>query len=87
MMSDPEMRCNAIVIGSVDNGEATLKAGYDPAMLKRLADSFVLKRRGAPLDIAYAFNYLLSPAAAWVTGIHLHVNGGGTYQSKMPKGD
>jgi NAD(P)-dependent dehydrogenase (short-subunit alcohol dehydrogenase family) len=87
MMSGPEVRCNAIVIGSVDNGEATLKAGYDPEMLKRLADSFVLKRRGAPLDIAYAFNYLLSPAAAWVTGVHLHVNGGGTYQSKMPKGD
>jgi hypothetical protein len=37
--------------------------------------------------VAYAFNYLLSPAAAWVTGIHPHVNGGGIYQSKMPKGD
>ena len=86
-MSGPEVRCNAIVIGSVDNGEATLKAGYDPAMLKRLADSFVLKRRGAPFDIAYAFNYLLSPAAAWVTGIHLHVDGGGSYKSKMPTSD
>jgi NAD(P)-dependent dehydrogenase (short-subunit alcohol dehydrogenase family) len=86
-MSGPEVRCNAIVIGSVDNGEATLKAGYDPEMLKRLADSFVLKRRGAPFDIAYAFNYLLSPAAAWVTGIHLHVDGGGSYKSKMPTAD
>ena len=86
-MSGPEVRCNAIVIGSVDNGEATLKAGYDPAMLKRLADAFVLKRRGTPFDIAYAFNYLLSPAAAWVTGIHLHVDGGGSYKSKMPTAD
>jgi 7-alpha-hydroxysteroid dehydrogenase len=86
-MSGPEVRCNAIVIGSVDNGEATLKAGYDPAMLKRLADSFVLKRRGAPFDIAYAFNYLVSPAAAWVSGIHLHVDGGGSYKSKMPTSD
>jgi NAD(P)-dependent dehydrogenase (short-subunit alcohol dehydrogenase family) len=87
MLSGPEVRSNAIVIGSVDNGEATLSAGYDPAMLKRLADSFVMKRRGTPLDIAYAFNYLLSPAAAWVTGIHLHVDGGGIYTSKMPTAD
>lgn len=87
MLSGPEVRCNAIVIGSVDNGAETLKAGYDPEMLERLANSFVLKRRGAPFDIAYAFNYLVSPAAAWVSGIHLHVNGGGVYQSKMPKGD
>ncbi len=84
-MSGPEIRCNAIVIGSVDNGEATLKAGYDPAMLKRVADSIVMKRRGTPLDIAYAFNFLLSPAASWITGVHLHVDGGGRYESKMPK--
>ena len=68
-------------------GEATLKAGYDPAMLKRLSDAMVLKRRGAPFDIAYAFNYLLSPAASWITGIHLHVDGGGSYKSKMPSSD
>ena len=87
MLSGPEVRCNAIVIGSVDNGEATLNAGYDPEMLRRLSESFVLKRRGAPFDIAYAFNYLLSPAAAWVTGIHLNVDGGGSYKSKMPTED
>jgi NAD(P)-dependent dehydrogenase (short-subunit alcohol dehydrogenase family) len=86
-MSGPQVRANSIVIGSVDNGEATLKAGYDPAMLKRLADSFVMKRRGAPYDIAYGFNYLLSPAAAWVTGVQLDINGGGSYKSKMPTND
>lgn len=86
-MSGPEVRANSIVIGSVDNGEATLKAGYDPEMLRRLAESFVMKRRGTPYDIAYAFNYLLSPAAAWVTGVQLDVNGGGSYKSKMPTQD
>lgn len=86
-MSGPEVRANSIVIGSVDNGDATLKAGYDPAMLKRLADAMVMKRRGAPYDIAYGFNYLLSPAAAWVTGVQLDINGGGTYKSKMPSND
>lgn len=87
MLSGPEVRCNAIVIGSVDNGEATLNAGYDPEMLRRLSEAFVMKRRGTPLDIAYAFNYLLSPAASWVTGIHLNVDGGGSYKSKMPTSD
>lgn len=56
-------------------------------MLKRLSDSIVMKRRGVPQDIAYAFNYLISPAASWVSGIELLVNGGGTYKSKMPTGD
>ncbi len=86
-MSGPHVRANSIVIGSVDNGEATLKAGYDPEMLRRLAESFVMKRRGAPYDIAYAFNFLLSPAAAWITGVQLDVNGGGSYKSKMPTDD
>lgn len=86
-MSGPHVRANSIVIGSVDNGEATLKAGYDPEMLRRLAESFVMKRRGAPYDIAYAFNFLLSPAAAWITGVQLDVNGGGSYKSKMPTED
>ena len=33
-------------------------------------------RMGTPLDIAYAVQYLLSPAAAWVTGENLVVDGG-----------
>jgi 7-alpha-hydroxysteroid dehydrogenase len=86
-MSGPHVRSNSIVIGSVDNGEATLKAGYDPEMLRRLGESLVMKRRGAPYDIAYAFNFLVSPAAAWITGVQLDVNGGGSYKSKMPTED
>jgi 7-alpha-hydroxysteroid dehydrogenase len=52
-----------------------------------LADAFVMKRRGLPRDIAHAFNYLVSPAASWVTGIELRVDGGGSYKSKMPTSD
>lgn len=86
-MSGPRLRSNSIVIGSVDNGEATLKAGYDQEMLQRLADSFVMKRRGTPYDIAYAFNFLLSPAASWITGLQMTIDGGGSYKSKMPTED
>lgn len=86
-MSGPEVRCNTIVIGSVDNGTATLDAGYDKAMLKRLANAFVMKRRGVPRDIAHAFNYLISPAASWVTGIELRVDGGGSFMSNISTSD
>jgi len=81
----PEVRFNSIVIGSVDNGEATLKAGYTQEMLDNLNKMFVMKRRGQPLEIAYAMMFLMSKAAAWITGAQLVINGGGVYQSKMPK--
>ncbi|CDN32875.1 3-oxoacyl-[acyl-carrier protein] reductase [Mucinivorans hirudinis] len=85
VMSGPEVRFNSLIIGSVDNGAATLAAGYDPAMLQRLSDAMVLKRRGEPEDIANAFMFLMSGAASWITGIDLKVDGGGMYTSKMPK--
>lgn len=82
--SGPEVRFNALVIGSVDNGAATLEAGYDPAMLKKISDAIVMKRRGTPTDIANAMVFLMSEAASWITGINLMVDGGGMYESKMP---
>ncbi|MCM1355883.1 MAG: SDR family oxidoreductase [Staphylococcus sp.] len=84
VVSGPEVRFNVVVIGSVDNGDATLEAGYDPAMLKKISDAIVMKRRGTPSDIAHAFIFLLSEAASWITGINLMVDGGGMYESKMP---
>ena len=82
--SGPEVRFNVVVIGSVVNGDATLEAGYDPAMLKKISDAIVMKRRGTPVDIAHAFVFLMSKAASWITGINLMVDGGGMYESKMP---
>lgn len=82
--SGPEVRFNVVVIGSVDNGDATLEAGYDPAMLKRISDAIVMKRRGTPADIAHGFLFLMSEAASWITGINLMIDGGGMYESKMP---
>lgn len=87
VVSGPKVRFNTIIIGSVDNGAATLNAGYDPEMLRRLSEAFVMKRRGNPYDIAYGMLYLMSNAAAWVTGIDLVIDGGGSYKSKMPTQD
>jgi len=55
--------------------------------LQNLNNMFVMKRRGFPIEIAYGMMYLMSKAAAWVTGSQLVINGGGVYQSKMPKSD
>lgn len=82
--SGPEVRFNVVVIGSVDNGDATLEAGYDPAMLQKISDGIVMKRRGTPRDIAYVFMFLMSEAASWITGVNLKIDGGGMYESKMP---
>jgi NAD(P)-dependent dehydrogenase (short-subunit alcohol dehydrogenase family) len=87
VVSGPKVRFNSVVIGSVDNGESTLDAGFTLEMLERLNNSMVMKRRGFPSDIAYGIMFLMSKAAAWITGIDLTLDGGGRYESKMPTGD
>lgn len=87
VVSGPKVRFNSVIIGSVDNGEATLKAGYTPEMLERLNNMFVMKRRGFPDEIAYGIMFLMSKAAAWITGTELVIDGGGIYKSKMPTAD
>lgn len=84
VVSGPKVRFNSIIIGSVDNGDATLEAGYDPEMLRRIAEGIVMKRRGLPIDIAYGMMFLMSNAASWITGVELNIDGGGMYKSKMP---
>lgn len=87
VVSGPKVRFNTVLIGSVDNGESTLAAGYTPEMLKALSDMFVMKRRGNPIEIAYGMMFLMSNAAEWITGIDLRIDGGGSYKSKMPTKD
>jgi 3-oxoacyl-[acyl-carrier protein] reductase len=87
VISGPKVRFNTVLIGSVDNGDSTLKAGYSKEMLEALSNIFVLKRRGNPMEIAYGMMFLMSDAARWITGIDLQIDGGGIYQSKMPTTD
>ncbi|MGZ5042877.1 MAG: SDR family oxidoreductase, partial [Usitatibacter sp.] len=44
--------------------------------VKRLVDSIPLGRLGRVDDVAQAVLFLCSPAAAYITGATLHVNGG-----------
>jgi NAD(P)-dependent dehydrogenase (short-subunit alcohol dehydrogenase family) len=44
--------------------------------LDRLAPSIPMQRAGAPLEIAEAVLWLLSPAASYITGAILDVSGG-----------
>jgi len=46
------------------------------AQKAKLVDSIALGRLGHPEEVAAAVSYLVSPAAAYVTGQTLHVNGG-----------
>ena len=62
------IRANGVAPGAVDT-DMTRGRGYSP-------DYCPLQRLGEPEDIAQAVLYLASPAANYVTGIVLDVNGG-----------
>jgi 7-alpha-hydroxysteroid dehydrogenase len=45
-------------------------------MRQTIIDNMRLKRMGTPEDVAYAALYLASPAASWITGTILELDGG-----------
>jgi 7-alpha-hydroxysteroid dehydrogenase len=76
----PTVRVNAIGVGGV----ATQSMDFvmdDAEMRTRYETNTPMRRIGTPRDIASAALYLASPAAAWVTGILLRVDGGTTSPS------
>jgi len=46
------------------------------AQRSQLLERIPLGRMGAPEDVAHAVTFLASPAAGYITGATLHVNGG-----------
>ncbi|HSX61450.1 MAG TPA: 3-oxoacyl-ACP reductase FabG [Tahibacter sp.] len=64
---------NVVAPGFIETDmTASLPQEQKDAMLTQIA----LGRLGQPDDIAHAVAFLASPAAAWITGETLHVNGG-----------
>lgn len=80
-LASENIRVNAIAPGGIQTPGAavatTLPKGGDPA---KVAEQFTvripLRRMGEPEDIANAALFLLSPAASYVTGVTLVVDGG-----------
>jgi 3-oxoacyl-[acyl-carrier protein] reductase len=69
----PDVRVNVLCPGWV---ETAYGAGVDRAFYDKVSDSTPLGRWGRPEDIAGAAVWLASPAAAFVTGQAINVNGG-----------
>jgi 3-oxoacyl-[acyl-carrier protein] reductase len=69
----PDIRVNVLCPGWV---ETAYGAGTDRAFYDKIANSTPLGRWGQPEDIAGAAVWLASPAAAFVTGQAINVNGG-----------
>ncbi len=75
------VRVNAICPGFVATALVDDLLAHTPnpaATLRRVAMEYPLRRTGTPEDIAQAALFLASPAAAWVTGVVLPVDGGVT---------
>jgi 7-alpha-hydroxysteroid dehydrogenase len=70
----PKVRVNAIIVGQVDTPGAS--SVLSDEVKRQVAAGLPMKRIGSDRDIAAAALYLASPAASWVTGRTLAVDGG-----------
>ena len=69
------IRCNAIAPGFIQT-EMTDELPED--LKKRYLDQIPMKRFATPEEIANAVAFLASPAASYITGIKIPVDGGRT---------
>jgi NAD(P)-dependent dehydrogenase (short-subunit alcohol dehydrogenase family) len=81
---DDDVRVNAIAPGPVVTEKAAEHLGYaDPEVQEKLATKIPMDRLGEPEEIADAALFLSSPAARWVTGECLVVDGGQWLQGNL----
>jgi 3-oxoacyl-[acyl-carrier protein] reductase len=69
----PTVRVNVLAPGWI---ETAFGEGADEDFHREVAESTPLRRWGTPADVAAAAVYLASPAAAFITGQAINVNGG-----------
>lgn len=76
----PEIRINGVAPGVIDTaflqggtGRDTKQTGID---MSRFIQGVPMQRLGQPAEIAHTLLFLLSPAASYITGQTIHVNGG-----------
>ncbi|MBK5914770.1 3-oxoacyl-ACP reductase FabG [Rhodocyclus purpureus] len=73
-----ELGSRNITVNCVAPGmiETDMTQGLDDKLKEAMLASIPLGRLGAPQDVAAAVAFLASPAAAYITGTTIHVNGG-----------
>jgi len=75
-VSSEGVRVNAIAPGWIESDMLQKALAGDAARTKRILDRTPMARFGEPSDIGWAAVYLCSPAAKFVTGVVLPVDGG-----------
>jgi len=70
------VRVNAIAPGWIDTEMSRKALGADPARRDKILSRTPMARLGDPVDIGWAAVYLSSPAARFVTGVILPIDGG-----------
>jgi 7-alpha-hydroxysteroid dehydrogenase len=72
----PRIRVNGVLPGAVETDSLRLYlSAMDPSIREAMHANTAMRRNGLPEDIADAVLYLCSPAASWVTGQCLAVDG------------
>jgi NAD(P)-dependent dehydrogenase (short-subunit alcohol dehydrogenase family) len=72
----PKVRVNHVTVGYLETEQAALHYG-DDAGIAAIAANIPMRRLVRPADVAQACLFLASPAAAFITGADLAVDGGG----------
>jgi NAD(P)-dependent dehydrogenase (short-subunit alcohol dehydrogenase family) len=78
------VRVNVIVPGQVNTAANEDYAKMNPDAAKATADAIPMGRGGKPDELAEAIAFLLSDAAAYITGVALPVDGGKAAQMYLP---
>ena len=78
------VRVNAIVPGQVQTAGNKEFAEKAPEIAAKTADAIPMGRGGEPEEVAEAIAFLLSDAAAYITGVALPVDGGKAAQLYLP---
>ena len=72
----PRIRVNAVLPGAVETDALRrFLDALDPSMRELMRERTLMRRNGRPEDIAAAVMFFASPAASWVTGKLLEVDG------------
>jgi len=75
-LGEYNIRVNAVAPGWIETEMTRRAFEHDQSRRKKIIDRTALGRMGEPADIGWAVAYLCSPAAKFVTGTILTVDGG-----------